>query len=160
MCSRPRRFRPSRLIAFLSALLAIALAIAAAKPLRVAWYKYKAITSRDRALRTPRSERQHRLLSDYLYYRDALVQIGYLTNRVFPLRHISVPSEESREFWKLVHKHFPENIYVRLQGYETNRPDQLVVWDTPDNMAPWERFIAEYDSPDFRNKVATNSFSP
>jgi hypothetical protein len=131
----------------------IALAFVGAKPLRIAWYKYQARASWDRAVRMPPSGRQHELLEEHAYYRDALVQMGYLTKRVFTLKCISVPSEDSREFWKLIERRFPENIYVRLTGYETNTLDQLTVWDTKDRMQEWERFVTEYDCAEFQKKI-------
>ena len=81
--------------------------------------------------------------------RDALVRLGYLAKREFRLKHIHVPSQSSRRFWRLVTTTFPGNYHVTMQGYEPRTPDALITWDRPARIAEWERFVEKFDAENF-----------
>ena len=93
--------------------------------------------------------RQGDYIEKYEHNRDKLVELGYLVRREFPLRHIRVPSEESRRFWQLLLEAFPDCPHTTMEGYEVGTPDAIIVWDRPSRIPAWEKFILEHDIPDF-----------
>lgn len=108
------------------------------------WYSWRAKWCLQQAVKMPPTSRQGELLKEYDRYRDRLVDLGYLEARTFRLRHIRVPSADYKRFVELVRQHFPDNIHVRLGGYESGVAE-LMVWDRPYRLRDWERFVLQYD---------------
>lgn len=122
------------------------------KPILIEIHKRRMNAAWARAVKGPPSKRQGDYLDRYDASLEALVRLGYFVRKEFRLRHISVPSENSKQFWLLVMKTFPEHIHVNMQGYEPQTPDALVVWDRPERISIWEKFVSTHDVPDFAER--------
>jgi hypothetical protein len=87
----------------------------------------------------------------YRYYewsRDELVRLGYLVRREYVLKYINSPSAEADALWRCLAQRFPENMYVQGSSPLAGpKPFRLSVWDTPDRIAAWDKFIALHDVP-------------
>jgi len=114
----------------------------------IAWHAYRMRAAFGKAGTSPGGYFQR-----YEESREKLVDLGYLARKEFRLKHILVPSEESHKFWSLSLKVSPGSAHITMSGDEPETPDALIVWDRPDRMTEWERFVSKYDVPDYRERL-------
>jgi len=131
-------------------LLALVLVLCFAYRLLVgAWHFYQMERCYREALKVgPSSSAQGELIRDYVYHRDRLVKLGWLQERVFRLRHVRPATGRQREFWQAAQQLFPNHFHLALRKSEDGGYLELVVWDRPERMHEWERFVVENDVPD------------
>lgn len=98
--------------------------------------------------------RQSDYFERYERCRDRLVQLGYLAHREFFLQHIQAPTEESRRLWELLIERFPDNPHTAMDWYREPQPMHIEVWDRPERVPEWEKFIADHDVPDFLDRFS------
>jgi hypothetical protein len=78
-------------------------------------------------------------------HRDALVALGYMVKRVFPLDHIKPGSPEH----KALHQELNQNSlkasgYFFMQGFEASTPPVVIVWATTAHLPEWEAIIKSH----------------
>ena len=85
-----------------------------------------------------------------------MVALGDLAYQEFVFTQITVGSRESADFWKRLTQAFPHNIYVTGPeidvdvDYTRQRiPFTFRVWDSPERIPDWDRFVKEHDVPDY-----------
>jgi hypothetical protein len=132
----------------------IVVALLGGRQLLIIWYARNVQREYDTALRTPPSAIQGEHLKKYERYRDTLVTLGYLEKIEINLHYIPVPSTEAKMFWRLINERFPQNIHTKLRGYG-GVPPQLVVWDRAGRIPEWQRFVAEFDVPDYQARLSS-----
>lgn len=124
------------------------------------WNRMRMNQNYAEAIKTQSPALMAKQLDNYAYYRDRLTASGYLQKRVFTLRYIPVPSEESKQFWHLATRQFPDNIHLTLRGYELGAPDELIVWDIPSNILKWKKFVGAHDVFDYKLLLSSKAISP
>ncbi len=95
----------------------------------------------------PGDPKQPRLIEAFEHHEAALVELGFFERKEFLLRHISVPSLQSRRLWEELAGAFPEYANVTMEGYGTHEPDVIIVCDRPENLTRWEEIIRAHDQP-------------
>jgi hypothetical protein len=129
-------------------LLVVALCFAY-RPLVGSWHFYQMERCYREALKVgPTSSAQGELVRAYVYHRDRLVKLGWLEERVFRLRHVRPASGRQRELWQAARQLFPNHFHLALRKSGDGGYLELVVWDRPERMREWERFVVENDVPD------------
>jgi hypothetical protein len=90
----------------------------------------------------------------YYWSRDELVRLGYLVHRQYVFKNIQAPSAAATAVWRHVLQRFPNNMHtVSVWSYSPEgKPFRLYVWDTPDQIAAWDEFVATQDVPDSRSR--------
>jgi hypothetical protein len=104
---------------------------------RTAWRRAREVGSGD--------SRQSGFLEAYERHLAALVHLGFLQRRAFPLEYIAVPSPASRQLREALQAAFPDHTDVTMAGYEPETRDEVEVWDRPGNMARWEAIIKAHE---------------
>ncbi len=89
----------------------------------------------------------------YEAHRDALVRLGYLEHKIVPLNHVQVPSTESLALWQELRTAF-QTEFSMMSGITPGFPDEILIWDRPDNITRLEEIINKHDKP------RTNAKSP
>jgi hypothetical protein len=78
-------------------------------------------------------------------HREALVGMGYLTKRSFPMDQIKQRSPEHRALYDALHEHATKVPgYFSMQGYESSTPLIVMVWATPAHLPKWEALIQSH----------------
>ena len=135
------------------ALLPGACVLLARRPVLIAYHRRRMKHSLDTAHEVGAFDRrQGDYLKAYVESRDALVELGYLIHRRYWLSHILVTTPESRRFWRLVQKSFPNNRHTTFDYSNEPRPGHLDVWARPDRIPQWDEFVRTHDVPDFAER--------
>ena len=159
-------FRCLMIVAAVAALLIVAFW----KPLLIAHHRHEMISTRDRILAncnkpTPwerlygrvfipsdRCVEEWGLLGHHEYHMLQLARLGDLQCRKFVLKHVLSPSSEEMELWRQVREAFRDNIDYISEVPHSPKPMTISVCDRPERIAQWERFLADRDVPDFRER--------
>lgn len=148
LSSRARLYGVSILVPVVLVFLVVVLCFAY-RPLVGTWHFYQMERCYRDALKVgPYSSAQGELIRAYLYHRDRLLMLGWLEERAFRLRHIKPATGRQREFWGAAQQLFPNHFHLALRKSEDGGYFDLVVWDRPERMREWERFLVENDVPD------------
>jgi hypothetical protein len=135
------------------ALLPGACVLLARRPVLIAYHRRRMTHSLDRVYQVGASgPDQYDYVRAYEESRDRLVELGYFVHRRYTLQHILVPTPESKRFWQLVGKAFPNNPHTTLDYWDEPRPGHLDVWARPDRIPEWDEFVRTHDVPDFAER--------
>jgi hypothetical protein len=123
-------------------------------PALVAWHKWRMESALQNAYRLGPVPRQSDYIESHNYHRQWLVDLGYFEHRTFRLKHIMTHTPEYRRCWNLMEQAFPFTGYINVESGWPEKPTPMVleVWDRPERMPLWEKFVQEHDVPDFAQR--------
>ena len=81
----------------------------------------------------------------YEYHRDRLVAYCALVHKVYILERLH--KADDAEFWKKIDDRFPDSPYAEMSYPTDDSARRLSVWDSPDRISDWDRFVSEYGEP-------------
>jgi len=89
----------------------------------------------------------------YEYHRQKLVELRDIVERQYVLKHLEIPTDESKHFSKLlVSRDCPSHIDFESPYPDKPRLLQVTIWCYPPHVSEWDRFIAEHDVPNYRER--------
>jgi hypothetical protein len=138
-------------IAAIGTVLCVAVILVAAnRPIRLAYHSWRMNSAWDTVLRDLSRNGQTtdpRPLLAFEHHKKALVQLNYLQERTIRLKHIAVPSPQSKALWKSLMEASEESPLITMQGYEANTVDAVILCGRPEDNDAWEVLIAKHDRP-------------
>ena len=155
----------SKVLVVVGALIVVFCAIIFSPPVRIAIHKNRMLASRREIVSLgSEDDRFLAVLPKYNRHRDALVSLGFLDQRSFPLANMSLDSsvEEYNAFRARMLQQFPvqdfsDYSFVEYKGHNPKSPQIVTVFAIPDLMQTWAEVIQEYDKSLEKNEEGQQS---
>ena len=143
----------SKVLIVAGALVVVFCGVALLPPVRIAVHKNRMIGCRHTIVSLgSEDDRFLAFVPKYNRHRDALVSLGFLEKRSFPLANMSLDSsvEQYNAFRARMLQRFPEQAFsdysfVQYKGHNPKAPQVVTVFTTPDLMQAWADAVQEYD---------------
>jgi len=105
-----------------------------------------------RIVEDPSGAQIQKLFEQKSKHLEALVELGEFEKRTFELQYVPKDSERSDEFHDEIFKRFQRDPIFPIWSDLVRKTDAgetslhtITVWDTPDQMIKWAKFILEFD---------------